>query len=76
MDCRPAYVEKDCIEVRYDNRQIDIVLYESYFITFNLEYEHNDKISIDGSGAWGKELIEYALELLNNREQIINKIKN
>ena len=75
LDCRPAYVEKDCIEVRYDNRQIDIVLFESYFITFDLEYEHNDNIYNGGSGAWGKELIEYALEILNNREYIINKFK-
>lgn len=76
LDYRPAWVNKNCIEVKYDNENVHIVLFESYFITFDLEYEQNDEIYNNGSGAWGKEFIEYALEILNNRENIINKIKS
>lgn len=76
LDSRPVWVEKNCIKVEYDNDEIDVVLFKSYHITFDLEYEHNDHISIDGCGAWGRYDVEYALEILNNREDIINKIKN
>lgn len=75
LNYRPVWVEKNCIKVEYDNEEVDIVLFGSYHITFDLENEHNDYISIDGSGAWGRYDVEYALEILNNREDIINKIK-
>lgn len=76
LDFRPAWVKKNNIKVKYDNEKVDIILFGDYYITFDLENEHNDQISIDGCGAWGRYDVEYALEILNNREDIINKIKN
>lgn len=73
LNYRPVWVEKNCIKVEYDNEKVDVVLFGSYYITFDLENEHNDNISIDGIGAWGKYDVEYALEILNNREEIIKQ---
>lgn len=75
LDFRPAWVEKNCIKVEYDNEEVNVVLFRDYYITFDLENEHNDNIHIEGSGAWGRYDVEYALEILNNREDIINKFK-
>lgn len=76
LDFRPAWVGKNCIKVEYDNEKVDIILFGDYYITFDLENYHNDQISINGCGAWGRYDVEYALEILNSREYIINKIKN
>lgn len=76
LDFRPVWVEKNCIKVEYDNEKVDIILFGNYHITLDIENKHNDQISIDGCGAWGKYDVEYALEILNNREEIIKRYEN
>jgi hypothetical protein len=64
----PSWGYINSVEVNGD--EIVITYCDSYHITID-KYGSSDHISADADIAWGKPDIEFALEILDNRDEII-----
>ena len=62
--------------VEVNDNKIVITYCDSYYITIDKCLSSNDNISSDFDIAWGKPDIEFALEILDNRDEIIEMINN
>ncbi len=73
LDSRPAFVNRDDIDVRYEDEYLDIIMFGNYHI--KLYYDEEDKCFdvafCDCGGAYGKQDLKYAAEIMDNREEIL-----
>lgn len=73
LGSKPSYVTFEVINYELQGDRIDIILFGGYHIEIFFDNDFNDVIYAD-SGGWGKQDIEYALEILDNREEILEII--
>lgn len=60
--------------VEVNGNEIDITYCDSYHIKISRDGSFNDCISAEGDIAWGKTDVEFALEILDNRDEILEMI--
>lgn len=75
LDSRPDWVYKDVFdfEVHVVRGYLDIVMFGDYHIGLYLDPNDsiNDFAKVHGSSAYGKEDMKYALEIMENRDEIL-----
>jgi hypothetical protein len=74
LGSKPSWGYINYVEV-YNNK-IVITYCDSYYITIDKCLSSNDCISSDFDIAWGKPDIKFALEILDNRNEIMEMIDN
>ena len=60
--------------VELDGNSIVITYCDSYHITISRDGSFNDCISAEGDIAWGKADVEFAINVLNSRDEIIEMV--
>jgi len=69
---RPAWVTKKDINALCDGTYLDIIMFGDYHITLNFDVPMDDSAFCDGGGAYGKKDLEYAVEIMDNRKEILS----
>jgi hypothetical protein len=73
LDSRPDWVYKDVFDFEVKGDYLDIVMFGDYHIGLYFDPDDivNDFAKVNGSSAYGKEDMKYALEIMENRDEIL-----
>lgn len=71
LDSRPNYIGKECIDVLHGRNFIDIVMNKYYHIELDLNGPYGDVSYAEEGFGYGKSDLEYAVEIMDNRNEII-----
>ena len=72
---RPSYAERNCIDVRYEFEYLDIIMFGNYHIKLYPDEPWADVAVCDCGGGYGKNDLEYAVEIMDNRDEILELAK-
>ena len=68
---RPAHVHRNNIMVKYVDGYLDIIMFGNYHIKLYPEEPWADVAGCDCGGGYGRQDLEYAAEIMGNRNEIL-----
>jgi hypothetical protein len=71
LESRPSWVKWDDIRVDIDDEYVDIVMFGDYHIRLYNENSNQDIAYCDNGGGYSKADMEYAIDIMNNRDNLI-----
>ena len=74
LKSRPNWIHKGCYRIQYDGVYLDIV-FDKFHIKLFPDEPWNDTYSYDSVGGFGKQDLQYAVEIIDNRDKVLEIAK-